>query len=195
MFTDAATALAARGIESNQKRLDKINAFIKVTPDGLINTALAQRYVMLTYVPSDFAQDLGGSGFVFSDLEKEFKKVCRDYTVYESYDTGSFALGFATKMIYEIGPASRQVKAPNQDKCWSFDFYEKEGEDDLHVSSITVSTFKNNPPSVQQPTVKNNILTITMKQAGNIGPRIEGIPLHPNSADQCQLSEWWATSS
>lgn len=74
------------------------------------------------------------------------------------------ALAFVDMNVLQKYPENSIIWC--QDKCWAFDFYGKEGEDDIHVSSIVLSTYKNNPPSVQQPTVKNNILTITMKQAG-----------------------------
>lgn len=123
-----------------------------------------QEYFILGITAEEVGTRHAGVQFDFSDLEAEFKKVVTDYGDAVNKTTKSYALEFAVKVIYEVGPASRQVKKGTTDKKWKFRFLKREGPNAV-FTTVYIASFKNAVPPLAKPVVSQNTLLLTMKQA------------------------------
>lgn len=111
-------------------------------PQQLANMAQAREYIVIGQTPNDFISDHGTLEFDFEKLQMEFKKICLDYSDPLINDERSKAVFFCAKVIYEIGPESRQVKRGSGDKMWKFNFMYVTQQNKLDVKVAFVSTFK-----------------------------------------------------
>lgn len=123
-----------------------------------------QEYFILGITAEEVGTRHAGVQFDFNDLEAEFKKVVTDYGESINKTTKSYALEFAVKVIYEVGPASRQVKKGTSDKKWKFRFIKHEGAKAV-FTTVYIASFKNAVPPLAKPIVVQNTLLLTMKQA------------------------------
>lgn len=123
-----------------------------------------QEYFILGITAEEVGTRHAGVQFDFEDLEAEFKKVVTDYGESVNKTTKSYALEFAVKVIYEVGPASRQVKKGTTDKKWKFRFLKREGVK-ATITTVYIASFKNATPPLAKPVVSQNTLLLTMKQA------------------------------
>lgn len=131
------------------------------TPMSLLKHDEAKMYNILGMTPADVGATHAGMQFDFGELEAEFARVCVDYRSGLNKTTRSYALEFAVKIIYEVGPESRQVKKGQMDKRWKFRF----AMPGKKFSCVYVASYKNNEPPIAQPRVDKNMLILTMKQA------------------------------
>lgn len=87
-----------------------------------------------------------------------------DYGEMINKATRSYALEFAVKVIYEVGPASRQIKRGSTDKKWKFRFCSmKDGKKTF--TTVYIAFFKTVEPPLAKPVVDKGALMLTMKQA------------------------------
>ncbi|AJG39313.1 nucleocapsid protein, partial [Shuangao Insect Virus 2] len=111
---------------------------------------IEQNYSIQGILPGDLATAAGQQ----IDLEKltdNFTaQVCDDFKTQITVDKASKALGFAHKMIYDIGPSSRGKK----DKAWTFQFAKADSNE---TNTCTVLTMKTANPTLN---AMANILTV-----------------------------------
>ena len=114
-------------------------------------------YNIVGMTPEELTKEFSGQAFDYADLQKNFKKHCKDYA--ENLQTGvaSRAVEFAAKVIYKVGPESRKIKPGQLDRTWRFNF---EYQTEKHY--VFVSTFKT---STYVPTDGDLEKTISVKQA------------------------------
>lgn len=101
----------------------------------------------------------GAAAFDYTSLKKEFAKICTDFDKKPNPEEGSFALSFASEVIYKIGPEARRLNKVSGDKAWRLA---------IDKGYIFIGTFKNGKPPGESPVVKNNTLLLTTRQAGLI---------------------------
>lgn len=133
-------------------------------PEHIKAHETGQEYQILGITPEEVGIRHAGVQFNFQELEAEFRKVVVDYGEPINKSTRSFALEFAVKVIYEIGPASRQVKKGASDKKWKFRFYAVEGSKRV-FTTVYIASFKTVEPPLAKPVVDKGALMLTMKQA------------------------------
>ncbi|QBK47220.1 nucleocapsid protein [Anopheles triannulatus orthophasmavirus] len=143
-----------------------------VTPEALGKHDGAAEYNILGISPAEVASLHSGVQFNFRELEDSFKTLCTDYGMDLSIDTKSYALEFAVKMIYEVGPASRQVKKGQADKRWKFRFVDTTKEKAEKYTAVFVASYKTSEPPMTTPTVVNGQMILTMKQASLLAVRV-----------------------
>lgn len=120
--------------------------------------------LMMGITPKELSELYGGVSFNMEKLETEFQKICPDYGDSLVWDKTNYALDFAAKMAFIVGPESRSVKKPGTDKKWKFRFIIERGDAHFY-GTIFVCTFKNTTPPCPQPVVENKKLVLTIKQA------------------------------
>lgn len=152
-----------KGHDLAAEKISELNAS-GITIDQIRGHESGQEYFILGITAEEVGTRHAGVQFDFEDLEAEFKKVVVDYGDRVNRTTKSFALEFAVKVIYEVGPASRQVKKGNTDKKWKFRFVKYEGENAV-FTTVYIASFKNASPPLAKPVVSQNTLLLTMKQA------------------------------
>lgn len=165
-----------------------------LNPENIGRHVEAKTYLMRLVTPDDFQKAHDSAQFDFDTLSKAFARICLDYLDPIVIGQGSYAIDFCSKIIYEIGPESRRVKATTGDKTWKFVFvysaevfHTKEQErkkrenssyvmvpyqtDDparkpARVRSCFVATFKASTTNPPQDvTIDNGRLILTVKQA------------------------------
>lgn len=137
---------------------------VGITIDQIRGHETGHEYFILGITSEEVGNRHAGVQFDFQDLEAEFKKVVHDYGEPIGRETTSYALEFAVKVIYEVEPASRQVKKGTTDKKWKFRFVVKAGGKNT-LTTVYIASFKNAEPPLAKPTVVQNTLLLTMKQA------------------------------
>lgn len=133
-------------------------------PQQLANMAQAREYIVIGQTPNDFINEHGTLEFDFIKRQMEFKKICMDYDNPLVDDERSKAVFFCAKVIYEIGPESRQVKGGSGDKLWKFNFMYADGNGKLDVRDAFVSTFKEDSNSYK-PEADGSKIILTVKHA------------------------------
>lgn len=136
-----------------------------VEPENIKNHFKSSDYVMLGITPKEVSALFGGVPFDFLDLEAQFQSACGDYKTVLGWTTKSYALDFACRVAYSIGPESRQVKKPGSDRRWKFRFCTVDKDGLLSVNVVFVCTFKNTELPNVQPKFEHNKLVLTLKQA------------------------------
>lgn len=142
-----------------------------VTPEVLKKHEAGTEYHILGITPEEVGIRHAGIQFSFSELEAEFIKVVPDYGTAINRTTRSFALDFAVKVIYEVGPASRQVKKGNTDKRWRFRFCIQSGGKTT-FTTVFVASFKTAEPPLAKPVESKGQIMLTMKQASLLAQTI-----------------------
>lgn len=137
------------------------------TPQSLAGNTLGSDILVRGMSPSDVCDMYGGTQFDFEQLKMEFKQICPDFDEALSWGTKSRSLQFGAEMLYKVGPESRRVKKSEGDKSWKFRFVTK-NDNNVIIGTVVVSTFKSNAAPNEQPSVKNRVLSLTMKQASLI---------------------------
>ncbi|CAG9822190.1 unnamed protein product [Phaedon cochleariae] len=112
----------------------------EILPQSLLSHKVEKDYIMMGMTPQDFIKTHGSSSVDFAQLQKDFTKICMNFSDTIRIDVKSMAVEFCSKMIYEVGPQARQVKKTG-DKTWKFMFMYKVN-DKLVVKVAFVSTYK-----------------------------------------------------
>ena len=127
-------------------------------PDTLARHGIAEVYDIVGMTPEEFTKEFSGQAFDYLDLQKKFKKHCKDYNMALQIETISMAVEFAAKVIYKVGPESRKVKPGQLDKTWRFNFeYANNAKHYVFVSTFKTTTYV--------PTDGEYDMTISLKQA------------------------------
>ena len=127
-------------------------------PETLARHGIAEVYDVVGITPEKFTKEFSGQAFYYLDLQKKFKKHCKDYNNALQLQTKSMAVEFAAEIIYKVGPESRKVKSRQLDKTWRFNF----DYDNNEKHYVFVSTFKT---TTYVPTDADYEMTISVKQA------------------------------
>nr|QXV86665.1 MAG: nucleocapsid protein [Tibet bird virus 1] len=156
-FQDALTSLQIADPEAS--------ATYKVSgtaPNQLLNHTIKKDYIILGITPEDFIKKHGSVQFDFEKLTKEFKKICYDYLDPLMQGVASRAVEFCSKMLYEVGPESRQVKKKDGDKVWKFDFIYKDNATGKVIIKVAfVCTFKDDKNEyIPEATTDKIVLTV-----------------------------------
>ncbi|KAL1492658.1 hypothetical protein ABEB36_010884 [Hypothenemus hampei] len=87
------------------------NKYIKAgkTTDQLLRHAVAHEYVILGRTPEEIIEHKGSSTFDFEALKRDFKVICEDYENDVNPGQKYKCLDFCSRILYEVGPESRQV--------------------------------------------------------------------------------------
>lgn len=116
----------------------------------LTGHTVEQSYVINGIQP-DALLSTAGQQIDLDKLTQEFhNQICDDFIDEINLNVPSKALGFAHKMIYEVGPSSRGKK----DKAWTFQFPSKE---EAAPKNCTVMTLKTANPILS---AKTGLLTV-----------------------------------
>lgn len=110
-------------------------------PDVIVNHTIVKEEIILRMTPRDFLATHGAVVFDLQALYDCFKVICPDFTDQLDWDTGSQAVEFCSRILFEVGPASCQMKKAQGDKTWAFRFPRNEGGL-LVTRSVFVSTYK-----------------------------------------------------
>nr|QMP82132.1 nucleocapsid protein [Hymenopteran phasma-related virus OKIAV230] len=131
-----------------------------VTPNYLRNHLVARTYEIEAISASDFVSKHGAAEFDFESLAKEFNRHCPDYLTRLDDNSRFKSLDFCSKIVFEVGPESRQVRKGQADKTWRFIFNNPDGK---HF--VIVASFKN--AALEGKVEKmHNCMVLTLKQAG-----------------------------
>lgn len=131
-------------------------------PDSLNDHVISKHWVLRGMTPDELMALHSGTQFSFTELLEEIKAVMPDIAETVTKEMEMFSLEFASLVLFTIGPATRQVKEGQRDLCWAITI---PSEDGMSVSTIYIATYKGGPPSIMQPKVSNNKITLTIKQA------------------------------
>lgn len=143
------------------------------TPEGLGLSIPHTTYTSVFTSPREFLETHTSDILNLDDLIKEASYLmpdilCKNY----SYDDGYQSLDFCAKVLFTIGPESRQFKKNDENRFWRyklnnskaiFDKYNVKSPCFGKVACIYVSTYKIKPNS--QPVLRGNTLHLTIKQA------------------------------
>jgi hypothetical protein len=133
-------------------------------PSCLSQHVQKKEYVIIGISPGDFIKEHDAVSFDMAELTEQFTKICHDYGKPLLMDKSSMAVEFWSKIIYEIGPESRQVKKKESDRIWKMRFvYNMENK--AVVKTAYIATFKNETKSYQATNEPNKIV-LTIRQAG-----------------------------
>lgn len=127
--------------------------------------SLKESYDLNGIPVSDFIKNHGAGEFNIVKLREEFAKHCPDYpNIVLNGD--SVAAEYCSKVLYDIGPQSRQVKKKDGDKYWRLGM--KKGNE---VHGVTIATYKGEESRfVEQYKEKHMVMTV--RQAGLIAQDI-----------------------
>lgn len=115
--------------------------------------------------PAEFRDIHTGVEFDLVKLRAKFKTICPDYMSELKMDTSSQAVEFCSKVLFEIGPLARRVKASDGDKAWEFSFKKSLSEEaTLSTGRVYIATFKVANNSFKQ-TESDKVLILTFKQS------------------------------
>ena len=126
-------------------------------PGNLIKHAQAEVYNIVGMTPDKFTKTFTGQAFDYNEAKKQFKMHCMDYMDALAMDTKSFAVEFAAKMIYLVGPELRKVKPGQVDKTWRFVFTYEKNQQFVFVSTYKTQTYN--------PSNNDTQMVISVKQA------------------------------
>lgn len=155
----AAQSLGLDGAKAASEIMTK-----SMSPVELSSTLEKRGYVLAGMTPKDFNDLHSAYDTDITGLQKDFKEICEDYGDVLDWDRPSRAVEFCSKIIFEVGPESRQIKKSDGDRVWKFKFLYKSATNEPLVKVAFVSTFKATQPVKQTTEVNKMILTI--KQAG-----------------------------
>lgn len=137
-----------------------------IRPEQIANHTIAKSEIILGITPEDFVVEHGASAFDIQKLREKFAKICRDFNLPLEWNTSSQALGFCSKVLFEVGPASRQVKKKSQgDKVWGFRFPYSSLDRKLVVHTAFICTYKTEGATHADVDSQTKII-LTVKQVG-----------------------------
>ncbi|KAL1492432.1 hypothetical protein ABEB36_010684 [Hypothenemus hampei] len=121
----------------------------------------SREYVILGKTAEEIIDERGSSSFDFEELKRNFRRICEDYESDVISGQRYKALDFCSKMLYEVGPESRQVKKNTGDKTWKFLFIYKINDKEVRIKTAFVSTFKeDNSVYTQESSSTKIVLTV-----------------------------------
>lgn len=158
---DFLNVLTNLGVDNAQERTAANNLFSTVgTRPGDLLTHTDKKTILVTGVtPEEFMRKHGGPEFSFQELIEKFKTICTDYGQDLHFQTKSRAVEFCSKMIYEIGPMTRQVTKSGGDEVYKFIFIYSATD----IRAAFVCTFKSSDPISDYN--EGNKIVLTVKQA------------------------------
>ncbi|KAF5277317.1 hypothetical protein FQR65_LT16007 [Abscondita terminalis] len=155
-------ALNRIGVTASEENVAEFNIASK-TPVGIISYATNKEYIITGISPSDFIKKHGSTQFDLNTLAAQFAMICTDFPNDLALNGKSMAVEFCSKVIYEIGPGSRQVRKQDGDKVWKLIFPYKDA-DRVKLRIAYICTFKNDQ-NVETGITNNNTIILTIKQA------------------------------
>jgi len=130
----------------------------------LQNHSVKEDYVMTALSPEDFAKEATTAPLDFNKLKDDFTVICTDYKDNKTFEGKYLAVDFCKKMLYEVGPKSREVRRRQgvPDNTYRFNFlYNVAGAVQNKVA--IVSTFKN--VSYVPVSANSERMVLTIKEA------------------------------
>jgi len=121
-------------------------------------------YVMTALSPEDFAKEASTAPLDFDKLKDDFSVICSDYKMPKTFEGAYLAVDFCKKMLYEVGPKSREVRRRQgvPDNTYRFNFLYSTSSGVENKIAI-VSTFKN---VSYVPVSANSVrMVLTIKEA------------------------------
>jgi len=104
-----ATQLRMTSDALRSKMTDSLNLVASGIPT-LQNHSVKEDYVMTALSPEDFAKEATTAPLDFNKLKSEFIIICTDYSDNKTFEGKYLAVDFCKKMLYEVGPKSREVR-------------------------------------------------------------------------------------
>jgi len=114
-----------------------------------------QEYTLATITPEDFCKQHAGSATDFATMCNDFKALCPDFGRKLDYTQKYYSVDYCGKVLYEIGPMSRRVKAGQADKY--YDIIMPDGE------HAFIATYKSGSQYEYKATA--NYISLSVKQA------------------------------
>lgn len=117
-----------------------------MTPEGRNAHLMAGDFIVQPITGKDLADLNNMSPFDFEDLWKDFLQMCPDADKV-TWDDPTYAMGYAAQVLFVLGPESRTVKKPGQDRSWRLRF-NLIFQDFTKVTPymMVISTYKNGEP-------------------------------------------------
>nr|QMP82126.1 nucleocapsid protein [Hymenopteran phasma-related virus OKIAV229] len=131
-----------------------------VTPNFLRNHVVYKTYEIEAISASDFMNRHGAAEFDFASLADEFSRHCPDYKDKLEGNTRYKCLDFCSKIVFEVGPESRQVRKGQSDRTWRFIFNNNGIKHYVIVASFKNTALENKIDKMP------NCMVLTLKQAG-----------------------------
>lgn len=132
---------------------------------------IAGDYIVQPITGKDLAELNNMNPFDFDDLWKDFLKMCPDAKKIR-INKPSFAMGFAAQVLFILGPESRTVKKPGQDKSWRLRFCVlSQDTEKVKIFMMVISTYKNGEPPRDAYKMVGNRMCVSVKQASLLALR------------------------
>lgn len=126
---------------------------------------MAGDYIVQPITGKDLAELNNMNPFDFEDLFNDFSKMCPDVKEIKP-DKASYAMGFAAQVLFILGPESRTVKKPGQDKSWRLRFTVfSQDRTKAQVYMMVISTYKNGEPPRDAYKMAGHRMCVSVKQA------------------------------
>lgn len=140
------------------------------TPAALVANMVEKEYVMCGITVQEFIDTHGAPDFNLTELQNDFTTICTDYKEPLTANAKSKAVEFCSKVIYEIGPASRKGDK-KQDKLWKLRFPEKSADGtSIVVRCAFIATYRF---GTYKKDYENGVrICLTVKQAGLLAMNI-----------------------
>ncbi|APG79277.1 putative nucleoprotein [Hubei odonate virus 9] len=156
-------------MEGVYKNRDAAVETAKVKPGEIASHTIDKEYMLEGLTPGEAIDLKSSSQFDMNALIDKFRNVCADYQYKLDKEKASFALDFAVKMLYEVGPSSRSKDKADHDKVSRFVFpiTYKDDDDkyDFSASSLFVCTFKKSSAKSIEKFDTPGKMIATIKQA------------------------------
>lgn len=133
------------------------------TPKDLTGHMMWSDSVLAAIRVSEITGAYSDSSMDFDQIEKAMVKVMPDYGTPVDKDTPQFQIGFAGKILFEIGPGLRKSKQGNVLARFKFQV-------DNVNKQIYVATYKNNAKVVTNHT--RDVISLTIKQATMMATKV-----------------------
>jgi len=114
-----------------------------------------QEHTLTTMYPDDFSKQHAGSATDFSTMCSDFQKLCPDFGTRLDFNKKYYCVDYCGKVLYEIGPMSRRIKAGQADK-----YYDLILPNSKHA---LIATYKSG--SQYEYKASNDYISLSVKQA------------------------------
>lgn len=134
-------------------------------PESLNEHTVSKHWVLMGMTPEEFSGLHAGTQFDFNALLLEIQTIMPDVSTPVVPGGYKYSIEFASLVLFNIGPASREVKQGQRERTWVMTIPTEDGNS---VNTIFVSTYKSKAPAIMQPTLQDKKICLTIKQASLI---------------------------
>jgi len=157
-------ARAAQLRKTSDDLRTKMTDSLNLIATGIANLqshSIKEDYVMTALSPEDFAKEATTAPLDFNKLKSDFNLICTDFDTRKTFTGKYLAVDFCKRMLYEVGPKSREVRRRQGtgDNTYRFNFMYDTSAGLVHKVAV-VCTFKNVSYVPVSATSERMVLTI-----------------------------------